>query len=95
MISDPKVGDVVSLAPGAFHKHLTKDQRYVITSVDSTWGKFNVKLSLTTLETKRNKDGRKVHLGSYSGIWNSNLQRHDFLTAVYNAKKEKNAANVI
>ncbi len=90
MIKDPQVGDVVSLAPGQFHKHLEKDKQYVITAVNCTYSR-NAIVSLATVEKARNKDGRQKHLGSWSGIWAHSLQRHDFLTAAYNAKKRSAA----
>lgn len=91
MIQDPKVGDVVSLAPGQFHKHLEKDKQYVITAVNATYS-HNAIVSLATVEKMRNKYGRYKHLGSWSGIWCIYLQRHDFLTAVRNATKGKRSA---
>ncbi len=90
MIKDPKIGDVVSLADKCFHEHLSSDKMYVITAIDSTWAR-NLRVSLTTAEVLRNEHGRKKHLGSWSGVFLHLLQRNDFLTAVYNAKKEKNA----
>lgn len=90
MIKDPKVGDVVKLLPNCFHKHLQKDTWYAITALEGqTWGG---RCSLTTVEQIRNPHGRKTHLGSWSGVYVNTLERHEFLTAVYTAKKEKNAA---
>lgn len=88
-MKDPNVGDVVKLLPNCFHEYLKHDTLYTITALDK--GGWGSRCSLTTVEQVRDPHGRKKHLGSWSGIYIHTLERNEFLTVVYTAKKEKNA----